>query len=136
MKAFVLTLGMLSWLLGFGEQDRRSDMFVSQHAVAPAGKRTKIAFIPFRYPNCQSYGEVQFGVYGEPEHGDIFLDEAEEVLPTNPTRPHGECDDKPVRGLRVEYAPSPGYIGDDKAVYYIDNQRGETWNYYQTIEVK
>jgi hypothetical protein len=143
MKAFLPILGIFSWISGTfssssGSDDpqRRSDMILSRHAVAPAGQRSKIAFIPFVYPSCRSYGDVKFGVFAKPEHGDLFLAEDNEVLPPNFLHPPPDCDGKLTRGLKVEYLPSPGYTGGDRAMYYIDNQRGETWNYYQTIEVQ
>jgi hypothetical protein len=136
MRAFLLILDIFSWLFGAGGPEQRSDMFISRHAVAPAGERAKIAFIPFLYPNCKSYGDVKFGVIAKPEHGDLFLSESAEVLPSDPAHPRPDCDGKTIRGLRIEYLPEPGYSGDDRTLYSIDNQRGETWNYYQTIEVK
>jgi hypothetical protein len=136
MKAFFLILGIVAWTYGFSGQAQSGDIFAARHAVATAGQRTKIAFIPFVYPNCGSYGDVKFGVYGKPQHGDLFLAEDEEVLSTNQADLRPRCDGKPIRGLKVEYLPQSGYIGDDKTLYYIENQSGDTWNYYQTIEVK
>ncbi len=63
------------------------------------------------------------------------LTEDEEVLPANPAHPLAICGGQPVRGLKVEYVPQPGYAGEDKTLYYIDNQRADVWIYYQTIEV-
>ncbi len=67
----LLFLAIFAWLFSSGEPQQRSDMVVSRHAAAPAGERSKIGFIPFVYPNCDDYGEVTFGVYQKPQHGEL-----------------------------------------------------------------
>lgn len=85
----------------------------------PSGAKRTIYFLSGANPDCSPYEGIEVRKTKEPEHGTI------EVVPSDgfpnfaKENARFKCNDKKIRGLKVNYKSSGDYVGPDGFVLFV-----------------
>ena len=95
-----------------------------------------IDFIYAINPDCSSIGLASVRVVGQPDHGNVAVENGTGYSKFPPENQRYECNKRKSEGISIVYEPHPGFTGADSITLDIIFPRGLQMKRHYSIEVK
>jgi hypothetical protein len=104
--------------------------------AVPIDRKLPIDFIYAINPDCSSIGLATVRVIGQPDHGNIAVENGTGYSNFPPENQRYECNKRKSEGISVVYEPHPGFNGADSLTLDIIFPHGLEMKRHYSIEVK
>jgi len=104
--------------------------------AVPIDHKLRIDFIYAINPDCSSIGLASVRVIGQPDHGNIAVENGTGYSNFPPENQRYECNKRKSEGISIVYEPHPGFTGADSITLDIIFPHGLETKRHYSIEVK
>jgi hypothetical protein len=104
--------------------------------AVPIDHKLRIDFVYAINPDCSSIGLASVRVIGQPDHGNIAVENGTGYSTFPPENQRYECNKRKSEGISVVYEPHPGFTGADSITLDIIFPQGLEVKRHYSIEVK
>jgi hypothetical protein len=104
--------------------------------AVPIDHKLQIDFLYALNPDCSLIGLATVRVIGQPQNGNIAVENDTGFTNFPPNNQRYECNKRKSEGVSVVYEPHPGFVGTDSITLDIIYPRGLETKRHYSIEVK
>jgi hypothetical protein len=104
--------------------------------AVPVDHKLPIDFIYAINPDCSSIGLASVRVIGQPDHGNVAVENGTGYSNFPPENQRYECNKRKSEGISIVYEPHPGFAGADSITLDIIFPQGLEVKRHYSIEVK